>query len=196
MNTSTSQAVSDARQRDIIKKPARLEVTGNRPLLQVPPRATGLNTTGGNTNASAPRRTSKRILADLEADRAATEITDLVEQEGHHIIGSKRRLPNSEQKTEHAPQNVRVISVVTTSASDHDSYHQRADQEDDKVVAAIDDPISPDDSEIPEWVIAESKALSREITNPEQLSSGIKGSVKMVTVARQQSLERYTSSAV
>ena len=57
----------------------------------------GPHLTGGNTIEAAPRRPSKRILTDLEADKAATEITDLVEQEGHHIIGSKRRLSNSEQ---------------------------------------------------------------------------------------------------
>ena len=43
------------------------------------------------------------------------------------------------------------------------------DQKDDKVVTAIGDPIFIDDCDIPEWVIAESQALSREITPPEQL---------------------------
>ena len=101
--------------------------------------------------------------------RQPTEITDLVEQEGHHIIGSKRRLSNSEQGKEHASQAASVHSAVTTSASDHDSHQQRANQEDDKLVIAIEDPFPSDESEIPEWVIAESKALSREITPPEQL---------------------------
>ena len=84
-NTITSQAVSDSRHEDIITEPARLAATGNRPIPQVPPRATGLNTTGGNILAFAPRHTSKRILADLEVDRAATEITNLVEQEGYQL---------------------------------------------------------------------------------------------------------------
>jgi hypothetical protein len=92
-----------------------------------------------------------------------------VEQEGHHITGSKRRLSNSEQGKEHAPQAVSDFSEVTTSASAHDSYQQHADQEDDKLVIAIDDPFPPDEGEISKWVIAESKALSREITPPEQL---------------------------
>jgi hypothetical protein len=59
--------------------------------------------------------------------------------------------------------------VVTTSVSEQDSYHQRADQEDDKVVTIIDDPINPDDCDISAWVIAENQALSRKITLPEQL---------------------------
>ena len=57
--------------------------------------------------------------------------------------------------------------MVTTLASDHDSYHhQRADQDDNKVVIAIDDLFLLDDGKFPEWVIAESKALSREIILP------------------------------
>ena len=83
--TITSREVSDGRQGDIIQEPARLEVTGSRQTPPVPLRATGINTTGGNTHASEPRRTSKRRLADLEVDRAATEITDLVEQEGRGL---------------------------------------------------------------------------------------------------------------
>ena len=92
-----------------------------------------------------------------------------MEQEGHHIIGSKRRLLNSEQGKKHAPPAVSDFSEVTTAASTHGSYQQRADPEDDKLVIAIDDPFPPDKGEIPEWVIAASKALSREITPPEQL---------------------------
>ena len=112
--TITSREVSDGRQGDIIKEPARLEVTGSRQIPQVTLRATGINTTGGNTHASEPRRTSKRRPADLEADRAATEITDLVEQEGHHLI-------------RHKPKDDRDISEVTTSDLDNDSNHKRED---------------------------------------------------------------------
>ena len=60
--------------------------------------------------------------------------------------------------------------MVTTSDSDRDSNHKQADQKDDKIVtAAAGDPIIPDDCDIPEWVIAESQALSRVVTPPEQL---------------------------
>ena len=45
MNLSTSQADLDARQGVIIQELVRLEVKGNRQILQVYPRATGLNTT-------------------------------------------------------------------------------------------------------------------------------------------------------
>ena len=97
--TFTSREVSDRRQGDITQESARLEVTGSRQIPQVTLRATGINTTGGNTPASEPRRTSKRRLADLEADRAATEITDLVEQEGYHLTRYKHRSPASGQGT-------------------------------------------------------------------------------------------------
>ena len=78
--TITSKEVSDGQQGDIIKEPARLEVTGSRQIPQVTLRAMGIDTTGGNTHASEPRRTNKRMLVDLEADRAVTEITNFVEQ--------------------------------------------------------------------------------------------------------------------
>ena len=126
-----------------------LAVKDKWPILQVSSWATGPHLTGGNTIEAAPRRPSKRILTDLEADKAATEITDLVEQEGHHIIDSKRRLSNSEQGKEHASQAASVHSAVTTSASAHDSYLQRADQEYDKLVIAIDDSFPPDEGKNP-----------------------------------------------
>ena len=166
--TIASREVPDGRQGDIIQEPARLEVTGSRQTPPVPLRATGINTTGGNTHASEPRRTSKRRLADLEADRAATEITDLVEQEGHHLTRYKHRPLASGQGTEHAPKDDRDISEVTTSDLDNDSNHKREDQEDDKVTIATDG-IIPDDCDIPEWVIEESQVLSREVTPPQPL---------------------------
>ena len=166
--TITSREVSDGRQGDIIEEPARLEVTGSRQTPQVTLRATGITITGSNTHASEPRRTSKRMLADLEADRAATEITNLVEQEGHHLTRYKHRPPASGQGTEHAPKDDRDLSVVTTYDLDHGSNHKRKDQEDDKVATAT-DVFIPDDYDILEWVIAESQALSREVTPPQPL---------------------------
>ena len=134
--TITSREVSDGRPGVIIQESARLAVTGSRQTLTVPLQATVINTTGGNTHASDPRRTSKRWLADMEADRAATEITDLVEQEGHHLIRYK-------------PKEDRDISEETTSDLNHDSNHKRTDQEDDKAAIATEG-IIPDDCAIPE----------------------------------------------
>ena len=50
----------------------------------------------------------------------------------------------------------------------HDNNHKREDQKDDKIATATDG-IIPDDYDIPEWVIAESQVLSREVTPPEPL---------------------------
>ena len=101
MNIGTPQVDSGARQGDIAKESVNLAVKDKWPIPQVSSRAMGPHLTGGNTIEAAPRRHSKRILTDLEADKAATEITDLVEQEGHHSAVSKRRLLNSEQGKEH-----------------------------------------------------------------------------------------------
>ena len=91
-----------------------------------------------------------------------------MEQEGHHLTRCKHRPPASGQGTEHTPKDDRDISVVTTSDLKHDSNHKRVNWEEDKVTTATDG-IIPDDYDIPEWVIAESQALSREVTHPEPL---------------------------
>ena len=55
------------------------------------------------------------MLADLEADRAAPKITDLVEQEDHHLTSHKQRLPDSWQGAKHAPQDASDIPVWVTA---------------------------------------------------------------------------------
>ena len=114
------------------------------------------------------KRNLQRIDAEEQADRAATEIVDLVEQEAQH---SARSLTGSS-----TPLDKHTLSTsMNTSAM----LRSAGTEQDEKAA-------------IPEWVITESREMNREVTPPAQLFFETRGNGKMATVGRRQSLAHCT----
>jgi hypothetical protein len=81
--------------------------------------------------------------AEGKADRAANEIVDLVEQKVQHSTSQ--------------------IKGTRLSPDIHNSAHPIATDTVERMEHTV-----QDDAELPEWVIAESRAMSREVTPPDQ----------------------------
>ena len=95
--------------------------------------------------ANRRKRNLQRTDAEEQADRAATEIVDLVEQDAQH---SARSLTGpSTQPEMHTPSPSMDMSATLRSAG--------TEQE--------------EEAAIPEWVITESQEMNREVTPPAQL---------------------------
>ena len=91
------------------------------------------------------KRNLQRIDAEEQADRAATEIVDLVEQDTQRSAGS---LTGS-----NTPLDMHTLSPsIATSA-----------------VPRLAGTEQEDEAAIPEWVITESREMNREVTPPAQL---------------------------
>ena len=92
------------------------------------------------------KRNLQRTDAEEQADRAATEIVDLVEQEAQH---SARSLTGYR-----TPLDMHTMST----SMDTSAMLRSAGTEQEEEAA------------IPEWVITESREMNREVTPPAQLS--------------------------
>ena len=99
----------------------------------------------GAKGTTRRKRNIQQIDAEEQADRAATEIVDLVEQDAQRSAGS---LTGSNTPLDmHTLSPSIATSVVTRSAC--------TEQEEEMA--------------IPEWVITESREMNREVTPPAQL---------------------------
>ena len=134
------------------------------------PRRTDDTRSATADQSNAATRHKRRIQdldAEDEADRAATEIVELVDQE-------LLNLTTRDWKGVDAPldRDTRGRDIADTQVD----RTEVAGQEDDEILA---------------WVIAASKTMSREVTHRYSSFFEIKGNVRMETVGRRQSSARY-----
>ena len=121
------------------------------------------------TTKGTPRRKRavQQIDAEEQADRAATEIVDLVEQDAQRSAGSLTGSSTS--------SDMHQSPSMATGAEVRSAYTEQEEE-----VA------------IPEWVINESREMNREVTPPAHLFFETRGNGKMVTAGRRQSLAHCT----
>ena len=124
---------------------------------------------------TCPGSRRKRRVSEMgteeEADRATDEIVNLVEQEVQYPASQPtgtRLYPDRHISTQQ-------IAMDTVERLEHGGTEEEA---------------------VSEWVITESRAMSREVTPPAQYFSGTRGNDKMATVGRRQSLAHCAISTV
>ena len=125
---------------------------------------------------TSPRH--KRPLTALDSvelgDRATTAMEEHIEQDYQGATNPTRRAQHAEAWTgDSKPGNLVQNKLESTSTE-----------------TAITSQVS---SDIPEWVLAESEAMSREVTPPTQYFFRTAGRDKMATAARRRSSGLYTT---